>query len=538
MRNLFSITFVLISFLGLTITPEEKAKIVEKVYNRVYSSMGTAEEKPKFFFDTKQASMIAYMMNNKDGFPMIGFEEKAFDICATFGARRDDAIAYLIGHEISHHNLKHHWGKQFASAYSVSTLGKTIKGIDSESIVRFETQADERGGILCYLAGYNTSGISEKLLRDLYSTYGIQDGPRYPTLEERVQISKDQDSIVSTYVKVFEAGNYAMLMGEYDVAIECYEFLIGKSFHSREIYNNLGVIYFLKASELTDESDLKFIYPVEIDLQSRINRGGSKGFGDDVKEVFEKALDKFERASIFDKTYSTASLNMACVLSVLGRYDEAEIASLKAQKLAKDEGRNSVLSNAKLVIAIINQLNPEGDKEKSKRILEELVAQKHDFAILNKAIVDGTSTEDLVFTKPLGWTGDDEASVGGTTRPTAEKIDNVRDYTTVEVNFTEEIKFSRLNILYTGTMNESLILQVPFKSGVMVFHTTLNNYSGQMSKGLKLGTEEGKLIESYGIPQVIMPSRQGWIYHYPKNKMMVFLDQNKNVEKWVVYSQL
>lgn len=538
MKNSISIFFLLISFLGLSLTPEEKAKIVEKVYNKVYSSMGTAEEKPKFLFDTKQTSMIAYMMNNKDGFPMIGFEEKAFDICATFGNRRDDAIAYLIGHEISHHNLKHHWGKQFASAYSVSSLGKTIKGIDSESIVRFETQADERGGILCYLAGYNTSGISEKLLRSLYAAYGIQDGPRYPTLDERVQIAKDQDSIVNTYVKVFEAGNYAMLMAEYDVAIECYEFLIAKSFHSREIYNNLGVIYFLKAADLTDEGDLKFIYPVEIDLQSRINRGGTKGFGDDVRDIFEKALDKFEKASIFDKTYSTAALNMACVYSVLGRYDEAEIAALRAQKLAKDEARTSVLNNAKLVMAIINQLNPDGDKDKSKKILEELVALKHDYAILNKAIVDGTSTEDLVFTKPLGWSGDDEASVGGTSRPTAERIDNVRDYTTVEVKFTEEIKFSRLNTLYTGTMDASLILQVPFKSGVMVFHTTLQNYSGQMSKGLKMGTAEKQLLEAYGIPQVIMPSRQGWIYHYPKNKMMVFLDQNKAVEKWVVYSQL
>jgi tetratricopeptide (TPR) repeat protein len=372
----------------------------------------------------------------------------------------------------------------------------------------------------------------------LYAAYGIQDGPRYPSLDERVQISKDQDSIVSTYIKVFEAGNYAMLMGEYNVAIECYEFLIGKSFHSREIYNNLGVIYFLKASDLADESDIKYIYPVEIDLQSRINRGSTKGFGSDVSDIFEQALDKFEKASIFDKTYSTASLNMACVLSVLGRYDEAEIASLKAQKLAKDEGRTSVLNNAKLVMAIINQLNPEGDKDKSMKILNELVALHHDFAIINKAIIDGTSTEDLVFTKPLGWSGDDEASVGSTARPTAEKIDNVRDYSSVEVNFTEDIKFSRLNTLYTGTMDASVILQVPFKNGIMVFHTTSTNYAGQMSKGLTLGTTEKQLIEAYGIPQVIMPSRQGWIYHYPKNKMMVFLDQNKGIEKWVVYSQL
>jgi tetratricopeptide (TPR) repeat protein len=529
---------LIVAFTGLkalALTTTEKEKIVRTVYDKIWASTGNPEDKPKFYFDTKQTSMVAYMMNDKDGFPMIGFEEKAFDICASLGNRRDDAIAYLIGHEITHHNMKHQWGRQFTSAYSITNLGKTIRGIDSDGIVRFETQADERGGILSYLAGFNTSGLGEKLLTAIYDGYGIQDGPRYPTRQERIQIAKMQDSIVSTYIKVFEAGNYSALLKEYDVAISCYEYVIGKSFHSREIYNNLGVIYFLKGLDMADMEDIRFIYPVEIDLESRITRGGTKGFGDDVRSTFEKALEYFEKAAQFDKSYSTALLNKSCALTVLEQYTDAEYWSKKAIELATKEGRTSVLNNSKLVLALVHEKNSVGDKNLSKKLFDELVAQGHDYAILNKAIIEGTPLESLTFTKPLSWSGDNEASIGSAGIARAELIDGLRDFSAVEL--TEEIRVAGNDYLQIGDKKTSVVLVVPFKNSTMIFHYTQPEYTGQMSKGPKLGASEKDLTVAYGAPNVILPSRQGWIYLYSKNKMMVFLNEGKTISKWVVYSE-
>jgi len=539
MNRILFVVAVLLQQTVLGIDTKEKEKIVEKIYNDVWSSMGSSEEKPKFYFDTKQTSLVAYMMNDKNGFPMIGFEEKAFDICATFGNRRNDAIAYLIGHEITHHHLEHHWGKQFASAYSIVELGKKVRGIDSDGIVKFEAQADERGGIFCYLAGYNTSGIARNLLNSIYDGYGIQDGPRYPTREERIQIAVRQDSIVSTYIKVFEAGNYSALLKEYDVAISCYEYVISKKFHSREIYNNLGVIYFLKGLEMADEDDIRFIYPVEIDLESRITRGGAKGFGDDVRSIFEKSVEYFDKAAQFDKSYSTALLNKSCALSVLEQYTDAEYWSKKALELASKEKLENVANNAKLVLALVNEKNPVGDKSLSKKLIEELVAKGHDFAILNKAIIEGTPVESLTFTKPLGWEGDDEASFGASGMARAELIEGIRDYGADDLfNYTEEIKLLGNSYLQTGVRDQSVVVIVPFKISQMIFHYTLSGYTGQMSKGLKIGSTSQQLTEAYGAPNVIMPSRQGWIYLYNRNKMMVFLDGNRVINKWVVYSEL
>ncbi|MES2800048.1 MAG: hypothetical protein V4638_08525 [Bacteroidota bacterium] len=535
MKKLIPLLFLAIHFAGYSLTTAEKAKIVENVYKRIYATLGTAEEKPKFFFDTKAAQM-AYMMNGKDGFPMIGFEEKAFDVCATLGARRDDAIAYILGHELTHHTMKHHWGKQFASSYNVN-VGKTIRGIDNESIIRFEAQADERGGILCFLAGYKSAGITDKLLPALYTAYAFQENPKYPSIAERIAISQQQDSIVQTYVKVFEAANFAMIMKEYPVAVSGYEFLIGKGFHSREIYNNLGVLYYLQASEMAGEKEMKFIYPVEIDLQSCINRGGTKGFGADAQLLFEQAIEKFDQAYRFDNTYSTALLNKGCVFSVLGNYDEARVALNNADILAKKEGLLSVRNNTKLARSIVEMLDPEGDKLLGKNYIDELLALNHDYAIINKQIIDGKDWSEIAFTKPLGWTGDNEAAAGSTARQPREIVDGITDYSNATATLVQAIQFSKSR-LDAYTRDASVIYVVPFKQEDLIFHATSDNYTGKSAKGMQIGSTDKELIDAYGTPTVILSSRQGWIYNYPNNKMMVFISADKKIEKWVVYSTL
>lgn len=535
MKKLILLFFVALNFVGYSLTTAEKSKIVEDIYKKVYSKLGTAEERPKFLFDTKSGQM-AYMMNGKDGFPMIGFEEKAFDVCATFGNRRDDAIAYIIAHEITHHTMKHHWGKQFSSSYNVN-VGKTIRGIDSEQVIRFEAQADERGGILCYLAGYKAEGMIDKLLPALYKAYEFTENPKYPTIQERIDICHQQDSIVQTYVKIFEAANISMMLKEYDLAISGYEFLIGKGFHSREVYNNLGVMYYLKASGFAEEKDIRFIYPVEIDLNSCITRGGSKGLQTDAIKFFELALEKFNQAYLFDNSYSTSLLNKGCIYAILGQLDEARVALNNADILAKKEGLQSVRNNVKLVKALIEFKDEAGDKTLASTYMTELIGLKHDYAILNQKIIDGADWAELPFTRPLGWAGDDEAASGSTARPPREYIDGITDFANASAKMQQTIQFAK-DRMDAYIRDESVILVVPFKENDMIFHVTSYNYKGASAKGIKIGSTEQELLTAYGAPTVIFPSRQGWIYNYPNNKIMVFLNGEKTVEKWVVCSEL
>ncbi len=537
---LLFINFGLISFSGFSLTVLEKTAIVENVYKKIYSAMGLAENRPKLIFDTKQTLNVAYMMKDTDGNPMIGFEEKAFDVCAALGSKRDEAIAYLLGHEISHHHFAHHWGTEFSSTYSVNNLEKEIK-VDVKELKRFETQADERGGIYCYLAGYNVQGLCEKLLREIYLAYGLKDSPKYPTLEERIQISKDRDSIVSTYIKVFETANYAMMMNEYEVAIDGYEYIIGKGFHSREIYNNLGVVYFLQGLKLSDEEDIKYIYPIEIDLESRISRGGTKGMGDNVRLIFDKALEKFEQATKFDKTYSTGFLNMACVYSIFKAFDDAEFHIQKAIKAAIAEGKTNVEENALLVKAIILNQNPDGDKDEMKKIMNTLIKKGNSFAKYNQLIFDGKSTADITYSVyPISWKEGEVTTTNSSVTPSREMMDNIKSYDgDLDVVFMEEILYAKLSYLICGTRDESMVYRIENKAGdVYVFHTSKSNYSGQTTKGLKIGATKTQIVDAYGFPSVVMNARQGTVMLYPKHKMIFVTDENDCISSWTLIRML
>src|SRR5690606_40132336 len=116
-------------------------------------------------------------------------------------------------------------------------------------------------------------------------------------------IAKMQDSLVQNFIKVFETGNYAMAIGEYDLAIDCYQNILNNEFTSREIINNIGVAYFLKGIGLAEVDDIKYVYPVELDLESKLNSRGSKGMGDDIKKLFEESVVYFEKAIGYDKSY-------------------------------------------------------------------------------------------------------------------------------------------------------------------------------------------------------------------------------------------
>jgi tetratricopeptide (TPR) repeat protein len=261
--------------------------------------------------------------------------------------------------------------------------------------------------------------------------------------------------------------------------------------------------------------------------------------GDAAIQLFEKAKEKFEQATRFDKTYSSGYLNLACAQIILNIYDEAEISLKYAAKYAKADGRKNTEDNIKLVLALLNHQNPEGDKALTESLLTELIAKGHDLAIYNKNIISGGDIASIKSKgQPIGWTDEDLASAASTqsARAQVERIEGIRDFENLEAT-KEEIFYSRSNSLLCGLRDSSTIMMINAKTGEgIVFHSTKANYAGKMVKGTKVGSTERQLIEAYGLPEVIMASRQGHIYLYPKNKMMVFLNQEKCIDKWVLYT--
>lgn len=543
MMRLLSLAILLLCspIVKAELTVEEKTKIVEGIYKKVYSASEAKGIAPTLKFDSYKARQIAYMMKDRDGKPMIGFESKAFDVCAEFGDRRDDAIALLLGHEISHHIMHHHWGKEFRSAYSIGELEQEIKTLDKGNALKFETQADENGGILCFMAGYNTSGLAEELLRKLYKAYEIKESSKYPSLEERVTIAKTQDSLVSTYIKIFETANYAMMTQEYDLAVECYDYVITK-FQSREIYNNYGVALYLQGVSMADPDDIKYIYPIEIDLSSIKNSKGSKGMGDDITAIFEKAIEMFGHAIDRDKKYYTASLNTACVYSVLQNFRKAKFFAEEVIYEADKEKDKYTILNAKLIIALVNDLDENGSKEKAISMLDELIEQGHLLAEVNKQIMEDEDLNEIEFANlPLKWMDGATKDVNaGNPYPKKEKLTGVSRYsisalqTEISTKQEEHLKFGRSGEILIGNFEDSRLYFIPGDK-FWLYHATKPNYKGKTELGITLGADKKDVLSKYGAPESVNTTRQGMILSYPKSRLMFLLDHSDKVSQWVVW---
>lgn len=527
-----------LAFSAGALTNPEKQKIVEDIYKKIYEAGNDKGIAPSLKFDTYKARQIAYMMKDSDGKPMIGFESKAFDVCEKFGERRDDAIAFILGHEISHHTMNHHWGKEFRSAFSISELEKEIKDLDKGNALKFETQADENGGILCYMAGFNTSGIANELLTELYQAYEIKESPKYPSLAERIKIAQTQDSLVSTYIKIFETANYAMMIRDYDLAIECFDFVITK-FQSKEIYNNYGVALFLKGVSLSDPDDIKYIYPIELDLESKLNSAGSKGMGDDLKAYFNQAIEIFDKALQKDKSYSTAKLNIACSHSVLMNYRKAknfaEDVIYDADKVADEY----TILNAKLVLAIINDLDENATK--NPKMFDALIEKGHLLAEVNKQIMDGEDISNIsIPSMPLKWMDGSVKLDSGSKYPKEEKITGLSAYsmsalqTEIPNGSDEELKFGRYGQILVGNLEDSRIYFIP-ADNYYLFHATKDNYKGETALGIKLGSSKKDVLTAYGAPNSVNTTKQGMIMVYERSQLLILINNDNIVSKWILW---
>jgi hypothetical protein len=546
--RLFSLILPLVFSFGIyaeEIPNEQKAKIVEGIYKKLYSALGTNDIAPIFEFNTTRARQIAYMSSDRDGNPLIGFESKAFDVCAKLGDRRDDAIAFLLGHEISHHTMKHHWGDEFRTAYSIGGLEAEMRDIDKASAKKYEAQADERGGILCYMAGFTTKGIGEQLLRELYTAYELKDSDNYPTLEERIQIAKTQDSLVQNYIKVFETANYALLIEEYKLAIDCYEVILSNDFKSREIFNNMGVAYFLQGVKLADKDDLKYVFPVELDLESKLQDRGTKGMGDDVRALFIEAQKYFEAAIGFDKSYASAYLNLASTYAVLKDFRKARFNVEEVSYIANAKNDAVTLNNAQMLKAIIEDLDPQGDKKAAKKIFEELDKKGHALAQVNFAIFEGEDLSDVNFPKvPIDWMNTDNKEDKRQAFPQPEKLDGLSDYRLsslvldIPEDREQQLTIGRFRKLTIGNLDHSRVLVTTDNDGkYLLFHSTYPSYSGALKQGIKLGNSLDQLLKAYGSPNAIVTTRQGMVLSYPGERMFVMVDNSNTIKQFVCWKR-
>ena len=357
-------TIIILCLFSSSILFSQNCKeLVVEVYDEIIKSIGNNFPYPPDLIFKNTTTDIAYFSSQG-----IIIENKIINhFCGDPNFKKK--ISYIIAHELAHHYLNHDWMSNSGLGYS-SSIGEFIdeKSSSYEQKKLSETQADLFGGFFGQIAGLNTLSFGEEVIREGYDVYGLKKEIKgYPSLNERIQIINSKIDEVNNLAKIFEIGNVLLRLGEYELAKKCFQEILNKGFTSREIYNNLGLVYLLYGISIEDEKISKYQYPVYLDYQTRANLDKTRSVSllDDPKKMLSEARKLFIQSKKLDQDYLPAEQNIY-VLDFIENVDDKKARELILNKIKA----SNISSKNKVDFEIINGIINHEKKKKLEKKLE------------------------------------------------------------------------------------------------------------------------------------------------------------------------
>jgi hypothetical protein len=293
---------------------QEVPAFVKKVYNDISETMGNGKVLiPKLVLSENPKEVASYFPNgiNGNGAEVV-VGTKFIELVRGFGADSSNALAHVLGHELAHIILGQNKELiKLGSGYASTEFNKQLKKYKQnlrDSI--WERQADEYAAFYAHMSGYNTIDISSKLLDSIYIQFELKESQmtRYPPLAERKLITTTSGKQMTILKKMFDVANIATITGNYDMAIAFYETIINENFPSKEIHNNLGLVYLLKAYKYIDTLEFPYKLPFELDLESNLY-SNTRSLTNESEELLNEAIKQFKFATQIDDNYYVSWLN-------------------------------------------------------------------------------------------------------------------------------------------------------------------------------------------------------------------------------------
>jgi hypothetical protein len=318
-----------------------KSGFVNEVYNTMYNTMSQGNViKPELIIsDDKQ--QIAEFNPNKNQL-IIG--QEFINLCRNFGKDSSNALAYVLGHELTHiliqqDGITSQIGTAFASKYYSEQL-KRIKKTLRDSL--YEYQADEYSIFYAHISGYNVAKVADQVLDSIYSHFNLKDKDlkRYPTLKERKNLVKKAVERMEILKELFDFANYAILTGNYTISQKALETILREKFTSSEIYNNLAVVHLHHAIKDIDTIRYPYSFPFEINFNTRIYTN-ERGFDDEYNEHLNAAKEYSKNSIEKNATNFQAWVNNSMASFLLDQKIDAYYALEKAKQLTDE---NNILT--------------------------------------------------------------------------------------------------------------------------------------------------------------------------------------------------
>ena len=357
------IAFSLVSF----VVNSQKAppEFVVKVYNDIYQVMRTrtSPKKPVIYLSNNHQEIALFTPSLNQ----IEIGQKFIDMARSFGKDSLNVVAQILSHELAHVLLEQSTViKKIGSGYASKEFNKRLK--KTHATLRdtlYERQADEYSFFYAQIAGYNAKKYAAKVLDTIYKKWGFKDKDlkRYPTLDERKLIAQTASKKMEFLNELFDIAILSNILGKHNLAIDLFQFILDEDFDSKEIHNNLGTSYLLKGITQLDKKVYPYIFPVQIDLETKLN--SERVYNSEFYENIELALEQFKFAIEGTEVYPTALLNKS-ICEFLLKHEDFEITMFRLSKL-KDFDKQS---DYKLMSIINTHFNTRDSSHYKEELIE------------------------------------------------------------------------------------------------------------------------------------------------------------------------
>ena len=543
---------------------DHRKEVVNTVFNKLKKSLGlTSSDKPNFEFvkafpsphERLKGAMIDYKNNT------VYFKLSTYNACRKFGKDSTNIIAFLLGHELAHyvnnHSVKNHYTIEFKKDLSDVTFKKiktnpsdeakkvVIEALANSLSTETEREADLDGGFIAYLSGYDPYAFGPSFLDTLFNTLGIAPtSDNYPSLAQRKAITTEVEKKLIERINYFETANLLIAVQDYDNALFYYREVL-RDFQSREIYNNIGVLYLLSFIE---KESPDFIYPIELDLNSRLGTRGDEE-RDALRRLLEMAIENFEAAIAKDPDYPIAHINKGCAHALLATFDKNPLIKKEQFAIAKAAALSSLVIAAKDDSGRWD--NTRADAMTLQGIIEAENGNKTEaLSFFNQAIQLPPDSSLAAINKTILLTDENNIPRNISILEIKEEIDGI-GITGINLDPEKDLfrKFPKENgkskeLYYQESKHARLLLnnildqrgnQVGFSS-FYITHLDIPT-SIVTSKGIKIGDNRQAILDKYSLPNREIGLGDGsWlIYRIRKKSNLIFqLDTKGVLKRWCI----
>jgi tetratricopeptide (TPR) repeat protein len=253
-------------------------------------------------------------------------------------AQSDDAIAFVLGHEVAHLARDHHGMLNSLGGLGAGpTVAPALPSAERAAAARTtELEADRLGTLFAALAGYRPA-VAMPVLVQLAARMGRD--TMHPDAGARVGAVGEQLALVARDLEIFHLGLFLVAGGRYlDGARMLEHFLT--LFPSREVLSAIGVAYHKEALRYVPEPEFHHLLVIDATTRAPATKGANAHPA--FRRLMEQAVRYYTLAVDADPAYAPARTNLAAANLDLG---ERELALGHLARAMKDDPRFAAAYN-------------------------------------------------------------------------------------------------------------------------------------------------------------------------------------------------